>query len=106
MSENIVLTEATFYILISLYIPRHGYAIMQNIKKISNDRVNLGPGTLYGALNTIQEKGWIKIADLNKNENKKEYIITDLGKTIVQNEIKRLEKLLFNGKNVINGGNM
>lgn len=53
------LTEVTFFILLALYTPKHGYAIMQFIEKETKGRLLLGAGTLYGALNTLQEKGWI-----------------------------------------------
>ena len=102
-SEKIALTEAVYYILLSLFTPMHGYGIMQNAKELSNDRVNLGPGTLYGAINTLLEKNWIKAIEGEKDSRKKEYIITDLGKTIVQGELNRLEELIANGKKVIGG---
>ena len=51
------LTEVTFFILLSLYTPKHGYAIMQFVEEETNGRLSLGAGTLYGALNTLQEKG-------------------------------------------------
>jgi DNA-binding PadR family transcriptional regulator len=54
MPESIgALTEAVFYILLSLYQPLHGYGIMQNVGALSRGRVTLGAGTLYGAINTL-----------------------------------------------------
>ncbi len=53
--ESIALTEAVFYILLSLDEPLHGYGIMQNAERLSNGRVRLAAGTLYGALDTLQE---------------------------------------------------
>jgi len=53
------LTEVTFYILLSLYSPKHGYTILQFIEKTAHGRLTLGAGTLYGALNSLEEKGWI-----------------------------------------------
>ena len=53
------LTEVTFYILLALYTPRHGYAVMQFIEEKTGGRLVLGAGTLYGALNTLADKGWI-----------------------------------------------
>lgn len=103
-SDRGALTEAVFYILLSLYSKRHGYGIMQNIKDLSNGRVSLGAGTLYGAINTLVEKGWIKSAGEDVNSRKKEYIITELGKERVDQELIRLEELLLNGKNTIQGG--
>ena len=99
-SERGALTEAVFYILLSLYDTMHGYAIMQNVKDLSHDRVNLGAGTLYGAINTLLEKKWITSVEGDEGSRKKEYVITDLGKAIVQGEIIRLEELIANGKRI------
>lgn len=54
--ENIALTESTYYILLSLYHPQHGYGIMQQTEQLSGGRVHLAAGTLYGALNSLCEK--------------------------------------------------
>ena len=103
-SERGALTEAVFYILLSVYSPLHGYAIMQNISRLSNGRVILGAGTLYGAINTLLERGWITGTSDIRDTRKKDYIITDIGKNVVLNEIKRLEELIENGKNIVGGG--
>lgn len=95
------LTEAVFYILLSLTESRHGYGIMQNVAQLSNGRINLAAGTLYGAINTLLDKGWIEALPEIKDSRKKEYIITDEGKTALQTELARLEELLTNGKNVL-----
>ena len=50
------LTEVTFYILLSLYTPKHGYAVMQFIEEKTYGRLSLGAGTLYGALNSLQDR--------------------------------------------------
>ncbi|MCL6615298.1 MAG: PadR family transcriptional regulator, partial [Firmicutes bacterium] len=55
--ELLPLTESTFYILISLARPRHGYGIIQAVREMSGGRVELGPGTLYGALNRLLRQG-------------------------------------------------
>ena len=102
-SERGALTEAVFYILLSLYSPMHGYGIMQNVKDLSGGRVELGPGTLYGALNTLLQKDWIKAVKSERDSRKKEYMITDLGKEMVQNEIGRLEELIQNGRQITGG---
>ena len=99
-NENIVLTEAVYYILLSLKEPLHGYGIMQNVATLSNGRVNLAAGTLYGAITALQDKGWIKALPGEKNSRKKEYLITNSGIEVVKNEIKRLEELVKNGKEI------
>ncbi len=105
MFENIALTESTYYILLSLYIPQHGYGIMQQVENLSKGRVRLAAGTLYGALNTMSEKKWIKQLPVVVGSRKKEYQITDLGLEILKNEIERLRELVENGDFVIGGKN-
>lgn len=101
--ESIALTEAVYYILLSLYEPMHGYGIMQNVSRLSSGRVNLAAGTLYGAISTMLEKGWISALPGETNSRRKEYEITESGKAIVSNEIDRLKELVENGEK-INGG--
>lgn len=95
------LTEAVYYILISLLQPMHGYGIMQNVEELSNGRVRLAAGTLYGALNTLLERGWIVELPTSYNARKKEYIITDFGKKALELEYARLQELVMNGKRFI-----
>ncbi len=102
--NNLVLTEAVYYTLLSLIEPLHGYGIMQNTLKISNGRVNLAPGTLYGALNTLLKKGWIITVNDNMISRKKEYIITDEGRKVLNNELQRLKELVGNGEKILGEG--
>lgn len=95
------LTEATYFILLATHKPKHGYAIMKFIQAITNNRVNLGTGTLYGALNILLEKGWIELYTKNEYSKKKEYIITESGKETTLSEIKRLHSLYNTGITVI-----
>lgn len=98
---NITLTESMYYILLSLTKPNHGYGIMQMVEEMTKGRVTLGPGTLYGALNSLQEKKWIMMySQEDESRKKKEYLITEKGNEVLDNEINRLEELLKNGKKV------
>ena len=101
--ESIALTEAVYYILLSLYSPLHGYGIMQKTAELSSGRVNLAAGTLYGALSTLLEKGWIAALPGEESSRKKQYEITALGKKIAANELLRLSELLKNGEEIIGG---
>ncbi len=107
MRDNIkggALTETTFFILLSLYKPNHGYGIMQFIENETDGRLSLGAGTLYGALNTLLKKGWIKLYSEDDNR-KKEYLITEEGKNISEIELIRL-KQIYSIANKIIGGNL
>lgn len=98
---NQALTEAVYYILLSLIEPLHGYGIMQNVEKLSNGRVKLAAGTLYGAINTLLEKGWIAALSTQQSSRKKEYQITGIGKEILRCEIIRLSELVDSGINIL-----
>jgi DNA-binding PadR family transcriptional regulator len=98
------LTETAYYVLLALHAPLHGYGVMQLVAEISGGRVKLGPGTLYGALTALQEKGWITPVSGAKSDRKKEYAITDAGRHAVRNELERLEELLENGRRITKGG--
>ena len=100
--EQIALTEAVYYILLSLHEPLHGYGIMQNADTLSKGRVKLAAGTLYGALNTLMDKGWIESLPGESGSRKKEYQITPAGRRAVMNEISRLRELLTNGEAITN----
>lgn len=106
MNEHIALTEAFYYILLSLYQPLHGYGIMQKTEEFSGGRVRLAAGTLYGALNTLQDKGWIEALPCTPGSRKKEYRITAAGRAAVENELDRLRELVKNGKQVTGGSSV
>ncbi len=97
------LTEAVYYILLSLIKPMHGYGIMQNVEQLSNGRVKLAAGTLYGAINTLLEKGWITAIPGEKDSRKKEYQITETGRQALEGEILRLRELIENGNRILEG---
>lgn len=105
MRDNVkggALTEVTFFILLSLYKPKHGYAIMQFVEDETNGRLVLGAGSLYGAINSLLEKKWIEPYGSDKGR-KKEYIITLLGKQISKQEVNRLNELLKIANQIMEG---
>ena len=95
------LTEATYYILLSLYRPRHGYGIMQQTEEMSRGRVRLAAGTLYGALNALCDKGWIVLKSMGDDTRRKEYVLTEKGKEVLVREVERLKELVQNGEAVL-----
>lgn len=96
------LTEVTFYVLLSLYTPKHGYAVMQFIEEKTGGRLSLGAGTLYGALNALQEKGWIAPYGESRGR-KKEYLITSQGKEMAEKELVRLKELVSVASGIMEG---
>uniref|UniRef100_UPI004057B68E PadR family transcriptional regulator n=1 Tax=Alistipes sp. TaxID=1872444 RepID=UPI004057B68E len=100
--SNNALTEAVYYILLVLTEPKHGYGIMQQTEAMSHGRLRLSAGTLYGALASLLEKGWIEQVHSLTEERKKEYQITPKGLSQLQEELLRLEELVENGKKLLN----
>ena len=99
MDKNIPLTEALFYILLAVRKPNHGYGIIQEVEELTGGRVVLGPGTLYGAIQSLVKKGWIRIYSMDtESRKKKEYLITKEGKEVFAEEVKRLGELLQNAE--------
>ena len=93
------LTEATFFILLSLSpAPKHGYAIMKEVKLLSQGRIIFSTGTLYGAIRRLLEQGWIqRVTDPEPNPTERErkaYALTDKGKKALNTEVERLKSLL------------
>lgn len=93
------LTETTYFILLSLSPkPKHGYAIMKDVQTLSENRVTLSTGTLYGALKRLLDQGWIvRLDDANPKGNtrdRKVYKLTQHGQRVLKEEIARLNKLL------------
>lgn len=79
--------------------PNHGYGITQEVEELTNGRVSLGPGTLYGAIQSLVKKDWIRIySEDTESRKKKEYLITEAGRTVFEEERKRLSELLKNAE--------
>lgn len=90
----IPMTETAFYIILSLTEPRHGYGIVKHVEEITDGRIRLGSGTVYGTLTKMQRDGIITVfAD---EKRKKTYEITENGKVLIREEIKRLKELHAN----------
>jgi DNA-binding PadR family transcriptional regulator len=93
------MTETTYFILLSLAPgPGHGYAIMKDVQKLSQGRVSLSTGTLYGALKRLLEQGWIERvndpASIENGRERKAYRLTLQGEAALDGEVERLNALL------------
>ncbi|AOT69477.1 PadR family transcriptional regulator [Geosporobacter ferrireducens] len=90
------MTEAMYYVLLALMNPNHGYQLMNAITKVSNGRLNMGPGTLYGVLSRMQKDGLITLAE--DDGRRKTYKITTDGEQALRIEYSRLVALIRDGK--------
>lgn len=98
------LTETTFYIMLSLLEPSHGYAIMQNVELLSNNKVKVAAGTLYGAIeNLLKQKLIVEVK--SEDKRRRVYKLTPEGNELLKLEIERLKHLISISENLVLGGN-
>ncbi len=99
ITQYLPLTESTFYILLALVEPLHGYGIMQKVEAISQGEVVVGPGTLYGALQAIEKEGLIE--KVSEEERRKIYALTSKGRQVLKAQIQRHAVMHANGQAVL-----
>ena len=97
--KYIPMTETTYYTLLSVVEARHGYAIMQFVSTITEERIKLGTGTLYTMVGRLTTDGLISIVE--NESGKKTYQITELGRELLEQETERLQAQLQDGKQVL-----
>jgi DNA-binding PadR family transcriptional regulator len=95
IEKYLPLTEATYYIMLALVQPLHGYGVMQKVEEISQGTVKIGPGTLYGAFTSLEKEGLI--IKVKEEERRKSYTLTLKGRAVLSIQIKRLELMSQNG---------
>lgn len=96
------MTETAYYILLSLLKERHGYGIMQYVAQITQGRINLGAGTVYGTLGKLEKNKLI--LNTREEDKRKYYLITQEGKEVLINEFERITELYENGKELASNG--
>lgn len=88
------MTETGFYILLCLQQPNHGYGIVQRVTAMTDGEVRLTPGTMYGSLSKMEKDGLIRF--VREEEKRKLYTITELGREVLELELKRIQRLYRN----------
>jgi DNA-binding PadR family transcriptional regulator len=99
ISKYLPLTEATYYILLALVEPLHGYGVMQKVEALSAGDVNIGPGTLYGAFTNLVKEGLITM--VKEEERRKSYALTEKGRQLLREQVRRLEVMSRNGQAIL-----
>lgn len=94
-ADFLPMSETAYYILLSLARETHGYAVMQNVEKLTSGRIRLGAGTLYGTLQKLEREKLIESA--GEVERRKLYRLTAAGRTLLRLELQRLVELVENG---------
>jgi DNA-binding PadR family transcriptional regulator len=87
------LTPAVFHIMLALVDgPLHGYAIMQAVEAQAGPELCMGPGTIYGSLQRMEDAGLVREARPEGRERRR-YALTPLGRKALQAEAVRLTRL-------------
>lgn len=93
LNKCLPLSETTYYVLLSLLKPSHGYAIMQNVEALSEGKVRIAAGTLYGAIeNLLGQKLIVHVG--NQDSRRKVYALTPQGRDILNLEYQRMKHLI------------
>ena len=100
-SKYLPLTESTAYTLLALAEPLHGYGVMQKVEQMSEGTVKIGPGTLYGAFTTLESEGLI--VKVGEADRRKTYSLTEKGRNVLREHIRRSEIFVNNGR-LLQGG--
>ncbi len=97
--QYLPLTESTYYILLALLEPLHGYVVMQRVREMSRGSVEVGPGTLYGVLSKLLQEGLVRM--VKEEKRRKVYELTPKGKEVLQAQIERLKIMNQAGLDII-----
>lgn len=101
LNKFLPLTETTFYIMLSLIEPSHGYAVMQNVELLSENKVKVAAGTMYGAFENLSRQKLIKSVD-SEDARRKVYALTDEGMEVLKLELQRLKHLVSISETLLN----
>ncbi|MBB6670358.1 PadR family transcriptional regulator [Cohnella nanjingensis] len=96
--QYLPMSETMFYILLSLTEARHGYGIMQYVEELTDKRIRLGAGTLYGSLSRMEKDGVIVF--VREDDRRKTYQATEDGRALLKLEIARISELHRNAMTV------
>jgi DNA-binding PadR family transcriptional regulator len=92
-NKNLPLTETVYYILLSLLEPAHGYLIMQKVEELSDGKVRIAAGTLYGAIENLLKLKFIQPVE-SDDIRRKVYLITDEGKEVLKLDFERMKHMI------------
>ena len=96
LKKFLPLSEATFYIMLVLDKPLHGYGVMREVEKVTKGAVSIGPGTLYGAFGTLEKEKLIVLVE--EIDRRKVYQLTDQGRRVLEMQMDRLNLMHSIGK--------
>ena len=100
------LTPAVFHILLALANgPLHGYAIMQSVEDSAGSEMRMGPGTIYGSLQRMEEAGLVRELSATANDRRRVFTLLPAGRRALEAEARRLSRLasLLRARRLVTG---
>ncbi len=89
IEKYLPLSESTYYIMLVLVNPIHGYGVMQKVETLTDGEVSIGPGTLYGAFSTLEKEDLIEM--VREEDRRKYYTLTEKGRETLRAQLMRLK---------------
>ena len=99
IEKYLPLSESTFYIMLVLVKPIHGYGIMQKVEALTDGEVSIGPGTLYGAFSTLEKEGLIEM--VREEDRRKYYALTKKGRETLRAQLMRLKIMTQSARQIM-----
>jgi DNA-binding PadR family transcriptional regulator len=99
IEKYLPLSESTFYIMLVLVKPIHGYGIMQKVEALTDGEVSIGPGTLYGAFSTLEKEGLIEM--VREEDRRKYYALTEKGRETLRAQLMRLKIMTQSARQIM-----
>jgi DNA-binding PadR family transcriptional regulator len=93
------MSESAYYILLALFEPCHGYGVILKVEKLTQGRIRLGAGTIYGTLSKFERDSVIEA--IGEEDRKKIYKLTESGKELLMKEYMRICELQNNGSSIL-----
>ncbi|MFP7494572.1 PadR family transcriptional regulator [Terribacillus saccharophilus] len=93
LEKYLPLTETTYYILLSLLEPAHGYIMMQKVEQLSNHKVKVAAGTMYGAIENLLKQQLIETVK-STDKRRKTYVITEKGIEVLRLDCERMKHII------------
>ncbi len=87
------LTDTTYYILLSLIEPKHGYLIMKTIEAMTNHTFSIGPASMYTTIKKLLTANLIALIE-ETDDKKKTYVTTEKGIELLQKEVERRKEMI------------
>ncbi|MCP3032044.1 PadR family transcriptional regulator [Halobacillus sp. A1] len=98
--ENGELTDTSYYILLSLVEPKHGYLIMNTVEQMTDKRIQIGPASMYTTIKKLSAASLIKLYGEGEKK-KKTYVITEKGRKMLESEIERKREMVRHGEEIL-----